>query len=124
MASVVLTNSQSNRIRLLVSTFLTRGRKSPVMKPHYLLMFDTIVKMLDDNTPFEKQEINVVIFILDSYFSVFKEGDIDPLAEQAYCKLTGHWPEVFAEPYYDRVVEYAHLVDYKVRPPSREKLGF
>jgi hypothetical protein len=124
MRNVQLTKKQTERMHLLVSCFAKRGTKSPAMPPEFVLMLNTIKSMIEDNIPFNENELNILKYLLDCYFGVFSEDDVDPLSEQAYAKITGHWSEAFDEPYYDRCITHAESVGYSFKKSSREKLGY
>jgi len=124
MALVKLSKQQSERTLLLVSKFLERGRKSPVVSAEMLLLLQAMQGMVEDDILFEKVEFDVLVYIMECYFAAFESDDVDPLMEQSYCKLTGYWPEQFDSPWYDRVVTNASVVGYKEHKSSREPLGF
>lgn len=125
MPAVHLTKNQTERVKSLVSAFFERGKKSPKMEPQFLLMLQMVLRMIDDSTLFEPIESEIVVYLLDCYFSVFEENDVDPLAEQAYAKLTGHWSEQFDSPWYDRILVNSDTVGYKAVKSSRSTtLGF
>ncbi len=83
--------------------------------------------MIEDKTPFDQVELDIITYLLENYFNAFEKDDIDPQAEQAYAKIAGHWYEGFDEPYYDRCITYAHVVGYVPKKASRtelDKLGY
>lgn len=124
MPPIKMTKAQSDRVYSIVKTFYEKAKNIKDVPGDFCLMLLAIQKMIEDNTEFQQAELDIIVFVLECYFEAFDEYDVDPLAEQAYAKIMGHWPEQFSEPWYDRCVEHGHLLGYEDKASSRDKLGY
>jgi len=104
MGNITLNKKQTKHLGLLVGCFNNSSISKDFIPIEVKARISLIDHMVRDNVGFTQKEFDVILFILELYFSVFEESDIDPLAEQCYAKINGEWP--FIEPYYNRMLIY------------------
>ena len=124
MPGLKMTKPQSERVHGLVVSFYEKAKTIAEVPGDFCLMLLTVQRMIEDDTSFDQQELDIVVFVLECYFAAFEEHDVDPLAEQAYAKITGYWSEEFDAPWYDRCLEFGHSVGYQEKSSTRDKLGY
>jgi len=99
--TIHFTNSQANKLREVVREFVKRAGEKDC-PGSFVLLLGGISNVLQDEDNIGQTEIDVLVWMLELYFEHFDETDVDPLAEQAYHKLTGYWYEGF-DPWYERI---------------------
>jgi len=99
--TIHFTVSQATKLREVVRLFTERaGAKD--LPGSFVLLLGGISQILTDEDNIGQMEIDVLVWMLELYFEHFDETDLDPLAEQAYYKLTGYFFEGF-DPWFIRM---------------------
>lgn len=120
MARVFLTKKHSAYLIRFIGLFYD-GAVKRKLKAQYLLPLFLVKTKLDQKESLVQDDWDLIHFLFDTYFSVMDEIDIDPVAEQTYAKIVGHFPNEVA--YYDKLLNYDHVVGFK-RPMKQTPLGF
>jgi hypothetical protein len=103
--ALYLTKKQQSRIETIFNEFYTHAIvcDHESFTPMFKTQLNMVKGMMEDGIPFDQAELNFLIFVLDWYFSSMSENHVDPLAEQAYAKLTGDFTDSFDKPWYERI---------------------
>lgn len=99
-----MTKKQSDHVYRLVTLYADRLRTVEDFPPSLLAHLYLIISLIEDKIKLGKTEFAVLEWLLDMYFTSNTEAYIDPLAEQVYAKIVGHWP--YDEPWYDRMLDH------------------
>ena len=105
-AAIHFTDAQAAKLREVLASFVDSAAKKEAPGT-FLILLSGIGRILADEDNIGQTEIDLLVWMLEVYFESFDEQDIDPLAEQAYHKLTGYWYEGFA-PWYERMKALPH----------------
>lgn len=109
MPGVQMTNMQSKAVTKFVAAFLAQGDRLAAIHPMLALQLHVVQGIIENGEGFEPYEFALLVGLMDLYFEAIDEyEEIWPGLEQAYAKLTGHFP--FDIPPYDRQRDCGHLV--------------
>lgn len=97
-----MTKKQSGHVYRLMTLYADRLKDVDDFPPSLLAHVHLVISMIDDKIKLGPTEFSVMQWILDMYFESSTDQYIDPIAEQAYAKIVGHWP--YDEPWYDRML--------------------
>lgn len=103
--ALYLTKKQQSHLETIFNVFYEHAIvcEHEAFSPLFKMQLRMVKGMIEDGIAFGQAELNFLIFILDWYFGSMTDEQVDPLAEQAYCKLTGDFPSQFERPWYERI---------------------
>jgi hypothetical protein len=108
MPPVHFTERQSQWVHRFLTLFTQRAGERQCLPGMYLLQLAILREAIEDNVSFGQEDFDLIAWAVEWYLRQFDDEDIDPLAEQVYAHLKGHW--YFDEPWYDRMRDNLHLV--------------
>ena len=97
---VTLTQKQTDHVYRILKEYERVADERGTLPPLLLIKIKALRSMIEEDIGFDDTDFAFLATLLQLYFEVFDEDDIDPLAEQAFAKCTGEW--YILPPWHDR----------------------
>jgi len=112
MPNIVLSEKQTAKCLSIITEWCRCADERMSLPPILHVKLKLLRDMLaDGDVLFTDEDFEFLGIFLLLYFQSFDEGDVDPLAEQAYAKVMGEWP--ILPPWYDRIVQFEAQVGFE-----------